>query len=240
VRQVGAAGKREKRRSAFMTLDEAIADLKSLGQSKVREMNIKKGAPENSFGVKMGDVRNVAKKIKADHDLGLELWKTGIAEARLLAILILKPKQLSAAEVERMVTEVDWDWLADWLNSNVVKQHPDKETLRQNWMYSDDPWLARAGWSLTTERVVKEPEGIDLSGLLDRIDREMASAPSPTQWTMNFCLGEIGTKYAEHRQRAIEIGERIGLYSDWPHQKGCIPPYVPVWIREIVGRQASA
>ena len=213
--------------------------LRSLGQPRVRELNIKNGAPENHFGVKMGDLRTIAKAIKTDHELGLELWQTGNVDAMSLATLILQPKRLSDEQVEQMVASAEYAWLADWLMSYVVKQHPEKEKFRRRWMESDHPMLRRAGWSLTTERVVKNPEGIDVKGLLDRLDREMGSAPAPTQWTMNFCLGEIGIRYPEHRERAIAIGERLGLYRDYPVSKGCTSPFVPIWVREMVSRQAS-
>ena len=49
--------------------------------------------------------------------------------------------------------------VADWLNAYVVRQQPDKEALRQNWMAADDRWAARAGWDLTAERVAKSPDG---------------------------------------------------------------------------------
>jgi hypothetical protein len=41
----------------------------------------------------------------------------------------------------------------------------------------------------------------------------------------------------QHRKRAIAIGEKIGLYRDWPVSKGCTPPYVPVWEEAMVKRQ---
>ena len=106
-------------------------------------------------------------------------------------------------------------------------------------MYSDHPMLARAGWSLTAERVSKDPDGLDLPAMLDRIDTEMGDAPAPAQWTMNFCLAEIGIKHPEHRQRALEIGERLGVYRDYPVSKGCTSPFAPIWIREIVGRREN-
>jgi hypothetical protein len=56
--------------------------------------------------------------------------------------------------VDRIVRSVSFSHVADWLISYVVKQHPDKESLRQTWMATDDRWAARAGWSLTAERVV--------------------------------------------------------------------------------------
>jgi 3-methyladenine DNA glycosylase AlkD len=219
------------------TVAEALAALERLADPAVRAQNLRRGAPENQFGVKLGDIRTLAKAIKSNHDLGLALWATGNLDAMLLATLIVKPKQLASADLEAMVGEVTYGWLADWLTSYVVKLHPGKEALRQPWMDSDNPWLARAGWSLTAERVVKDPEGLDLTALLDRIEREMAGAPAPAQWTMNFTLAEIGIRYPEHRSRAVAIGERLGLYRDYPCSKGCTSPYAPTWIAEMVRRQ---
>ena len=222
-----------------MTPQEALGLLQRHGDPKVRESNARHGAPDNQFGVRMGDIRAIARTIKIDHELGLELWQTGNVDAQLLAILILRPRLLSEDELEQMVASVSYAWLADWLNSYVVKQHPARETLRQRWMHSDHPWLARAGWSLTTERVNKDPNGLDLEALLDRIEKEMGSAPEPAQWTMNFCLAAIGIHSAEHRQRAIDIGERLGVYRDYPCSKGCTSPFAPIWIHEMVSRQAQ-
>jgi len=223
-----------------MTLEEALEILKRHGQPKVRDHNIRAGAPENQFGVRLGDIRNIAKTIKSDHELGLRLWESGNADAMLLATLVLRPKLLSESALEEMMKQVTFAQLADWLTSYVVKQHPAKEALRLRWMESDHPMLARAGWSLTVERIVKQPDGLNVEALLDRLDREMGGAAAPTQWTMNFCLGEIGIRYPEHRQRAIEIGERLGLYRDYPVSKGCVSPYVPVWVHEMVARQAQS
>ena len=220
-----------------MTVQEVMAQLEALGSAKVRELNVRNGAPDNHFGVKMGDIRTIAKAIKSDHALGLELWNTGNADAMIVATLVLKPKQLSSIELEQMVRSVTYAQLADTLIANVVKVHPDKEALRLQWMDTDDAMLARAAWSLTTERICKSPDGMDIEALLDRIESELASAPAATQWTMNFCLGEIGIRYPEHRDRAIKIGETVGLYKDWPLSKGCIPPYVPVWVRAIIEKK---
>jgi 3-methyladenine DNA glycosylase AlkD len=219
------------------TLREAMAALESCGLATVRAMNTRNGAQGSQFGVKMGDIRTIAKSIKTNHELGLELWGTGNVDAMFLAILIVKPKALTEEQLERMVTSVTFTHVADWLTSYVVKQHPAKEDLRKRWMESSHPMLSRAGWSLTTERVVKSPEGLDLVTLLYRIDREMGSASSEAQWTMNFCLGEIGIHFADHRQRAIDIGERLGLYRDYPVSKGCTSPFVPIWVNAMVARQ---
>jgi hypothetical protein len=107
-------------------------------------------------------------------------------------------------------------------------------------MKDKNGWAARAGWNLTASRINKGGKGaaeIDLAKLLDRIEKEMPKAAPETQWTMNNTLGAIGIHHAKHRKRAIAIGEKIGLYKDWPVSKGCTPPYVPIWVNEMVKRQ---
>jgi 3-methyladenine DNA glycosylase AlkD len=220
-----------------MTLEETLTQLKALGTDKMRAQNSKNGAGENQFGVRLGDLRVLAKKIKKNHALALALWETGNVDARLLATLLIKPKTLSADEMDRMVRSVTFVQVADWLNSYVVKHHPDKETLRQGWMATDDPMAARAGWTLTTERVVKSPEGLDLPALLDRIESEMGNAAPEVQWTMNCSLAEIGIHFPDHRERALAIGETLGIYRDYPVSKGCTSPFAPIWINEMVSRQ---
>jgi hypothetical protein len=85
--------------------------------------------------------------------------------------------------------------------------------------------------------VNKGGDGLDLPALLDRIEEEMPKAMPEVQWTMNNTLAAIGINHPEHRERAIAIGERIGLYRDWPVSRGCTPPYVPVWVDAMVKRQ---
>lgn len=221
-----------------MTTHEILAQLESLGDDARRKHNAKAGAPENQFGVKLGDIRAVAKKVKTDHALALELWETGNVEAQLLATLIIQPKSLSADELARLTRSTTCAQVADWLNAYVVAQHPAKDALREKWMKAKDRWAARAGWNLTASRINKgADDGLDLPALLDRIEKELPRALPEVQWTMNNTLGAIGIHHPGLRQRAIAIGEKIGLYRDWPVSKGCTPPYVPVWVEAMVQRQ---
>jgi 3-methyladenine DNA glycosylase AlkD len=114
-----------------MTVKELLAQFKSLGDDARRKHNAKNGAPDNQFGVKLGDLRAIAKKIKTDHDLALELWDTGNVEAQLLATLIVQPKSLSATELDKMTRSTTCAQVAEWLNSYVVPQHPEKAALRE-------------------------------------------------------------------------------------------------------------
>jgi 3-methyladenine DNA glycosylase AlkD len=220
-----------------MTPDEALKQLESLGTERWRALNAKWGAGKNQYGVMLGDIRKLAKKIKVDHKLALALWKTKNVDARFLATLVIDPASLSATQMDRMVRSVKFTRVADWLNSYVVKLHPDKEALREKWMAAKDPMAARAGWNLTASRVVRSPDGLDLKALLDRIESEMGTAAPEEQWTMNTCLVEIGVHFPKHRKRALAIGEKLGIYRDYPTKKGCTSPFAPMWINEMAKRQ---
>jgi 3-methyladenine DNA glycosylase AlkD len=220
-----------------MTVKEILAQFEKMGDAARKAHNTKAGAPDNQYGVKLGDIRTIAKKIKTDHELALELWATGNLEAQLLATLVIKPKALSADDVDKMTRATTCSQVADWMNSYVVAQHPEKEALREKWMKAKDRWAARAGWHFTASRVSKGGDGLDLAALLDRIEKELPKAAPEVQWTMNNTLGGIGVKHPKFRKRAVAIGEAIGLYKDWPVSKGCIPPYVPVWVAAMAERK---
>jgi 3-methyladenine DNA glycosylase AlkD len=223
-----------------MTGKEALAKLESLGDEKVRKQNRKYGAGDDQFGVRHGDIRKLAQSIKTNHALALELWDTGNCDAQLLAVLLMDPTSLSAAELERLVRSISFAHVADWLNSYVVKNHADKDKLRLKWLAAKDRWTARAGWFLTSSRINAKAEGLNLAALLDRIESEMPGAAPEVQWTMNNCLAGIGIHNPSLRKRAIAIGEKLGIYRDYPVSRGCTSPFAPMWINEMVRRAASA
>jgi 3-methyladenine DNA glycosylase AlkD len=220
-----------------MNKKTVLAKLESLGDAARRKHNTKFGAPDNQWGVKNGDIRALAKQIKQGHELGLELWATGNVDAQLLASLLVEPESLTAKKVDAMTRATSFGHVAEWWNNYVVARHPDQEALRGKWMQAKDRWTARAGWHLTAICVTKGAEGVDPAALLDRIERELATAAPEVQWTMNNTLAAIGIAHATLRQRAIAIGEKVGLYRDWPVSKGCTPPFVPVWVEAMVRRQ---
>ncbi len=96
-----------------MTLEETLTQLEALGNERMRTQNIRHGAGDNQFGVRRGEVRKLAKRIKTNHDLALALWETGNIDARFLAILLIELKRLSAGELDRMVRSVTFVEVAD-------------------------------------------------------------------------------------------------------------------------------
>ncbi|MER5227367.1 DNA alkylation repair protein [Streptomyces flaveus] len=216
------------------TVAEVTAELAELEDPKIREVNEKHG---DDHGVNLSKLRALAKRLKTQQELACRLWETDDTAARLLAILICRPKAFERDELDVMLREARRPKVHDWLVNYVVKKNPHAEELRLAWSADPDPVVASAGWALTTERVTKRPEGLDLAGLLDVIEAEMKDAPDRLQWAMNHCLAQIGIEHAEHRTRAIDIGERLAVLKDYPTSPGCTSPFAPIWITEMVRRQ---
>jgi 3-methyladenine DNA glycosylase AlkD len=222
---------------AETTLTDVRAELAQLEDPKIRAVNEKHG---DDHGVNLSELRALAKRLKTQQELARELWETDDTAARLLAILICRPKAFERAELDAMVRQARTPKVHDWLVNYVVKKNRHAEELRLAWFADPDPVIASAGWALTTERVAKKPEGLDLPGLLDVIEAEMRDAPDRLQWAMNHCLAQIGIEHAEHRARAIDIGERLAVLKDYPTPPGCTSPFAPSWITEMVRRRPDS
>jgi len=215
---------------------EVLAELAALEDPRVRAVNENHG---DDHGVNLGKLRALAKRLKTQQELARGLWATADSAARLLATLICRPKEFGRDELDAMVREAGTPKVLDWLVNYVVKKSPHAEQLRLTWSADPDPVVASAGWALTTERVVKRPEGLDLDGLLDVVEAELKAAPDRLQWAMNSCLAQIGIEHAAHRARAVAIGERLEVLKDYPTPPGCTSPFAPVWIAEMVRRQTT-
>jgi 3-methyladenine DNA glycosylase AlkD len=217
-----------------MTVAEALAELAALEDPKMRAANERRG---DDHGINLSRMRAVAKRIKLDQPLARELWATDETAARLLAILVCRPRDFDADELDRMLRETRSPKVNEWLVSYVVKKSPIAEQLRLRWFEDPDPTVAAAAWSLTTERVIKAPEGLDLEHLLDLIERDMKDAPGRLQWAMNETLAQIGIHHPSLRARALSIGEELQVLADYPTPPGCTSPFAPSWIAEMVRRR---
>lgn len=217
-----------------MTVDEVLVELAELEDPRMRAVNERHG---DDHGVNLTKLRALAKRLRTQHPLAVELWATGDTAARLVALLICKPKEFTREQLDAMLREARAPKVHDWLVNYVVRKHPQTEELRLAWLADADPVVASAGWALTADRVARKSEGLDLAALLDEIEAEMKDAPERLQWQMNTALAQVGINHQPLRARALEIGERLEVLKDYPTPKNCTSPFAPAWIHEMVSRQ---
>ncbi|MBB1482401.1 DNA alkylation repair protein [Tessaracoccus sp. MC1865] len=214
-------------------LDAVMVELDDLADPKILAVNQRHG---DDHAVNLTKLRAVAKRLKTDHTFARKLWATGDTAARLLALLTCRPKEFSADELDTMLREARVPKVHDWLVAYVVMKGPHAEELRVKWFDDADPVVASGGWALAADRVKKNPDGLDLPGLLSLIEAQMKDAPERLQWQMNTTLAHIGIENPQLRDRAVAIGERLEVLKDYPTPPHCTSPFAPSWIAEMVRR----
>lgn len=186
---------------------------------------------------KLGDLRNIAKEIKKDHGLAMELWSTGEYIPRQLAILIMDPKLLTQDVIDRLVQDMEQHpeeerlQLMDWLLANQLAKDKKTIALMESWEDSPSALNRRAFWYHQARlRWVGQVPPPNTEALLSSIEEKIESEKPEVQWAMNFTAGQIGVFQPEYRSRCIALGERTGLYRDEVVAKNCTPSYLPKFI----------
>lgn len=222
-----------------MRVRDLLGELTSLADPKALAINRRHG---DEHAVNLSKLRAIAKRLKTDHPLALELWATGDPAARLLALLINRPKDYTPKQLDVMLREARLPKVHEWLVNYVVMKSQHLEQLRLAWFDDADPVVASAGWALTSARLdkptlAKAAPAPDRGLLLETIEAQMKDAPERLQWAMNQALATIGIIDPALRARAVAIGERLEVLKDYPTPPGCTSPFAPLWIAEIVRRK---
>ncbi|EEW49713.1 hypothetical protein HMPREF0290_1636 [Corynebacterium efficiens YS-314] len=215
---------------------DTLRTLEALADPKILAVNERHG---DDHAVNLTKLRAVAKDLKKNQELALRLWDSGDTAGRLVSLLICRPKEFSTDQLDSMIREARTPKVTDWLINYVVKKHPDWDELRRHWLADPDDAVRAAGWSLNTFAITAAPSQIDPDSLLKSIESDMADASPRLQWNMNETLANIGIEHPDLRQRAIDIGERLGVLRDYPTPPNCTSPFAPIWIEEIVRRREA-
>lgn len=217
-----------------MTYDEVMAQLEAWGSEKTRAIYARLGAGDNMFGVMLGPLRGLAKKLKTNHLLALQLWDSGNLDAMILATMIMDPSRLSAAELEAMLLPLTYFRLVDEFSFNTAAKSGHADVLRARWMASPDELTGRAGWNLVIAPILtKTADAMDFEPILQMIETDMKSAPQFKQESMNRALVEIAVHFPDLTQRCIAIGEGLGKLDDKPVPRGCVSTFAPEWINYV-------
>lgn len=188
----------------------------------------------NPETTKLGDLRNIAKDIKKDHELAMEFWASGEYLARQLAILIMDKKLLSQELIDQLEEDIrnhqpeEQLQLIDWLMANQLSKDNKTVALMESWKDSPSPLQRRIFWYYQGRlRWVGQTPPPNTEELLSFIEKRIESEQPEVQWAMNFTAAQIGIFQPEFRSRCIALGERTGLYKDEIVNRGCTPNYLP-------------
>ncbi len=195
-------------------------------------------------GAKLGDLRKIAKEIKKDHELAMELWSSGEFMPRQLAILIMDKKLLTPELIDQLDQDIqsheydEQNHLIDWLMANQLTKDKKTIALINSWESSPSKLKRRLFWYYQARlRWTGKTEHDNTAELLSLVEEKMAGEEPEVQWAMNFTTGWIGIFDSPYRSRCIAIGEKLGLYKDEVVPKNCTPSYLPKFIEIEVNKR---
>lgn len=223
-----------------MNYDMVMKQLEALGTAQNRKIYKRHGSGDNVFGVSFKELRGLGKKFKVDHELALELWDSGNADARTLACMIADPEKMGKDTLNSWVNDIDYYALSDEFAKLLVMRTPYAEELMPEWMDSDKEYVARAGWTILSLLVLDKkdtrPDGY-YTGYLDIIEKDIHTSKNRTKKAMNTTLISIGIRNESLRDLSLSVADRIGKVDVDVGQTYCKIPNAREYIEKTWKRK---
>ncbi|KPL15772.1 MAG: DNA alkylation repair protein [Bacteroides sp. SM1_62] len=220
-----------------MTKDEVMLELSKFGNEQTKKVLTRHGAREPFYGVKVGDLKTLVKKIKKDHGLALELYKTGNSDAMYLAGLIADEKRVTRKELQDWVKGAYWYMLSEYTVPWLAAESRYGWELALEWIESTEEGIASAGWSTLSSLVSLRPdEELDqdrLSQLLDHVARHIHPSQNRVRYTMNGFVIAVGSYVSALTDKANEVAATIGKVSVDMGGTACKVPLAMAYIRKM-------
>lgn len=222
-----------------MKAQALLKDLAKQGKSANVAIYRRHGVQGPCYGVSHADLGKLTKQLGADHQLSLELWETGIHDARMLATKLAEPERLTAGELERWLAEVD-NYVLDDAVSSLAGRSKVALTVARKWVKSRNEWRCAAGWNVVAMLAVdgRLPTSLGET-LIERIRARIGSAPNRAKYSMNNALIAIGGSNSELRELALEVAKDLGSVEVDHGQTGCKTPDAAQYIARMTSRKQT-
>ena len=221
-----------------MNAQEILATLKKLGKPQTAAIYRRHGSGDNVFGTLTSEIGKIQKKIKVDHALAMELWKTGNAEARILALQVADPKKLTRTIADGFVKDGSVRYIGPYLSGLVARSPIADETMRA-WMSSPVEIRREVGYGILSTRLRDDAGSVsdaDAGKVLARIEKEIHRSPNWARRAMNGALIAIGVYKPALRKKAIEAATRIGKVDVDHGETSCKTPDAVAYIKKALSR----
>ena len=223
----------------MMNAQSILTELKKLGKPGTAAIYRRHGSGDNVFGVLTSELVKFQKRIKIDHALAIELWKTGNAEARILALQIADPGKLSASEADTFAGEAESEFVGCYLSS-LLARSPLVDKIMRAWMKSPKEFVRAAGYGILGARLKEDPDSVsaaDAGKILAVIETEIHRSLNRVRHAMNGALIGIGVFKPSLRKKAIEAAKRIGKVEVDHGETSCTTPDAVSYIAKAAQRR---
>lgn len=221
-----------------MTLNETMKALEAMGTAQTKKTFIRHGAKEPLFGVKIGDLKKLVKKIKTDHNLALELFDTGNSDAMYLAALINSDELITKETLNIWVNQANWYMISEYAVPWAAASSKFGMELAIEWIQSDDSKIRTSGYTTLSSLLSVFPvQELDA----DFIIKKLKQAPTTIQQDENrekYCINGFviacGCFSEELHPLAQDIAQKIGKVSVDMGDTSCKVPLATEYINKTL------
>ncbi|MEO7994894.1 MAG: DNA alkylation repair protein [bacterium] len=219
-----------------MNCTEVLAWLAERGNPQTVKTLARHGITDPANGNTYPDIDKLSKKLGTDHALALELWKSGVHEARVIATRIAEPESLTKAQIVAWQKSISDHAVGD-VFAGLIARRADALGFARDWIDSPDERKSSNGWSILTylartERLPKETA----APLIGRIATNIHGAKNRTRYAMNNTLISIGGYIPALRPEALRAAKAIGKVIVDHGETGCKTPDATAYIAKMAAR----
>jgi len=193
-----------------MSCKDIIKRLKSLANPKnVKGMARFGISSKNTLGVSIPVLRSIAREIGKDHKLALQLWDSGIHEARLLACFIDDSSKVTEKQMDKWVKDIDsWD-ICDQLCSNLFGKTKFVHKKIFQWIKREEEFVRRTGFVLIVALSIHDKKFDSFDEFFPLIKKYAIDERNFVKKANNWTLRQIGKKNVKWNKKAIKLAKEI-------------------------------
>jgi len=218
---------------------EVMKQLEKMGSEQQRKTYARHGCTIPMFGVKIADLKTIVKKIKTDTPLAKDLYRTGNGDAMYLAGLIANGHELTRKELDEWAAKADWGMISGYTVPWVAAENPQGWEAAMKWIDSPQEKVTVSGWNTLGAIVsMREDKDLDIAGiekLVDRVVKEIATAPNDTRYAMNGFIIAVGSYIKSLTKKAMAAADKIGTVEcELPGS--CKLPAAADYIKKVIAK----
>ncbi len=225
-----------------MTAKAILEEIKPLGRESYKKVLLNHGVKEPCFGVKIGELKKIQRRIKMDYRLALDLYDTRVYDAMYLAGLIADDARMTRKDLQHWVAQAYCSALTGSTVPWVAAGSPHGREVALEWVESPKELVAAAGWATLSSLVsIKDDADLDLAELkrlLQRVERTIHQASNAARYQMNGFVIAVGSHVPALTKFALQIAEKIGPVTVDMGKTSCEVPFAPDYIRKVEKRCA--
>ena len=225
-----------------MTAKEIVAELRTFGSESIKKVLRNHGVQEPFFGVKIGDMKKIQKRIKKDYQLALNLYDTGNYDAMYLAGLVADDAKMTKKDLNHWVKMANGGALASATVPWVAAGSNHGYEIALEWIESEKENVAAAGWATLSSLVaLKNDDDLDQGGLkrlLQRVQQTIHQQPDSVRSAMNGFLIALGTYVQGLSDLAVQAAAKVGPVSVEMGDTACKVPDALEYIQKARARGA--